>query len=214
MGRRTEVRPPVHKRIIRIAQRRPITKWNVLALVSGLAGAAVTLTLAQLWLNAWMHSGKAFPIGQHAVIDLPEGRSLVYYESPVSVPVGDVTLRLLDSDGERVPMAKPDKDISYSLMLTGWSGRALWRLTVPQAGRYSFTCSNHNFAYDEEIPADDRVVFLRRPDSLAEVQLVQIFIEVTGATITIMLVMFFYIMHGLALRRHRMAQASALLSQG
>lgn len=181
--------------------KKPITKWNILALLCGLSGAAATITLDQLWLASWMRSGEAFPIGQRQSVRLPEGRSLVYYESPVSVPVRDVALNLRDSGDRYMRVRPPAHDISYRSLLTGWSGRALWQLDIPQAGTYTFLCSNHNVDDNSQLPAEDRVVFLKVPDALAEVTLVRKAIQIGGATITIALVILFYVLHGLALRR-------------
>jgi hypothetical protein len=178
-----------------------ITRWNILALACGVIGTAVTLTVDQLWLRSWMESGKAFPIGQRCSVELHKGQSLVYYESPVGVPVGDVILYMLDPDGNRVLARAPETDISYRLWLNGWSGRALWKLDLPRDGTYTFRCFNDNFERESDMPIDDRIVFAKTPDSLAHVSLVRTLIQVTGATMTMTLVIVFYVLHGLSLRK-------------
>lgn len=183
-----------------MAKSRPITKWSVLALVCAAAGAAVTLTIDQMWLSAWAKSGKHFPISQFGTVDLPAGQTLVYYESPFSVPVGDATLFITNPEGERVRPIMLADDMSYRMMLTGWSGRALWKLDITQPGPHRFRCSNHSVESDADIPAEDRVAFLKQPDSLTEVTNVRKFIQITGATATLTLVIAFYVLHGLALR--------------
>jgi len=183
---------------------RPITKWSVLALIVMVSGTALTLGLDQAWLHTWSESGRKFPIGQRSTIQLPPGESLVWYESPYRVPVADVTLYMVDPNGDRITPAHPSGDISYTLMLGGMSGRALWKMNVPRAGTYEFTCFNHNFASDSQIPVEDRVVFLKTPDTLAEANLFRKFIQITGATASITLVIVFYVLHGLALRRLRL----------
>lgn len=180
----------------------------MLALLAAVIGAVATLGLDQLWLSNWSRSGVAFPIGQRASVQLPAGPTLVYYESPVAAPVGDVTLRILDADGERLRVGEPDSDLNYQLLFTGWSGRALWRVDVPAAATYSMVCHNHNFMSDADIPAEDRVVFMKEPDSFAEVKTVRTIIQVTGATITMTAVIILYLLHSLTLQRRR-RQAAA-----
>jgi hypothetical protein len=175
----------------------------VLALLAVIIGGAATIALDQLWLSAWASSGKAFPVGRRALVELPAGESLVYYESPVAAPRQDVTLRLFDENDDYVPLRSPGKDISYSLLFTGWTGRALWKVNVPKAGPYGVLCLNHNYEFDSDIPADDRVVFLKNPNSLDEVKFVRTVIQITGATIVGVLVIVFYLLHGVALAKRR-----------
>ncbi len=179
----------------------------MLALLVALGGAAITLGLDQLWLNNWFRSGQTFAIGQRATVQLPAGSTLVYYESPVAAPVGDVMLRIFDADNERLRVENLDEsqtgDLSYRLLLTGWSGRALWRVNIPAAGAYGMICNNHNFMSDADIPAADRVVFLKQPDSFKEVKTVRTIIQVTGATITMTAVILFYLLHSLTLQKRR-----------
>lgn len=191
---------------------RPITKWSILALLAMVSGAAITLGVDQVFLKSWASSGRSFPIGEKATIDLPPGESLVWYESTFSVPGGDVTLYLFDADGERIKPTKPEGDLSYGLLLGGQSGRALWQLNLPRAGRYEFTAFNHNFESDRLVPAEDRVVFLKTPNSLTEVTFMRKLIQITGATASITLVILLYILHGLELRKRRTAAAKAGVS--
>jgi hypothetical protein len=180
---------------------RPITKWSVLALVCVVVGASGTIIIDQVWLNAWVNSGKHFPVGQWSAVELPPGSTLVYYESPESVPLSDATLFLTDPEGDRVRTAQITEDINYRVLLSGWSGRALWRLNISKPGVYRFRCSNHNFEDDSQIPAEDRLTFLKSPATLSEVTAVRKFIQITGATITMTVVVMLYLMHGLALKR-------------
>jgi hypothetical protein len=171
----------------------------VLALVVIVVGTIATLGLDQLWLHNWAKSGNAYPINQRLRIELPPGKSLVYYESAESVPSANVTLYLLDSEGDRVYVKSPAKDVSFRMLLGGWSGRALWQLDLPRAGVFTFACYNHNFASDRDIPLDDRIVFLKHPDSVEDVGIVRSLIQVTGATITMTLVIVLYLLHGIAI---------------
>ena len=113
-----------------------------------------------------------------------------------------------------IPIVTADEsqtgDLNYRLLLTGWSGRALWRVNIPAAGAYGMICNNHNFMSDADIPADDRVVFLKQPDSFKEVKTVRTIIQVTGATITMTAVILFYLLHSLTLQKRR-KQAAAVV---
>jgi len=188
---------------------RPITKWNLLALLVGLFGAAATLSIDQLWVLQWIDSGKHFPVGVMVKATLPAGETLVYYESPANVPGGDVQLRLLNDAGNVVALGKPSGDISYGSLFTGWSGRALWTLNAPTAATYDLICYNHTYARDEDRPPDDRVTFFKTPNSLDQMKFVRTLVQVTGATITMTIVIVCYILHGLALQKRRLPSGLA-----
>ncbi len=188
---------------MRMAGQSSITKWNLLALLAAFAGGGATLGLDQIWLNNWVNSGNTFAIGQRVSTHLPAGTTRVYYESAVAVPVGDASLRVIDADGERMPVRLLDGDENYRLLFSGWSGRALWEVNVPAAATYEIVCHNHNFMSDADIPAEDRVVFLKQPDSFKEVKTFRTIIQVTGATITMTAVIILYLLHSLTLQRRR-----------
>ena len=196
---RIETKPP---------SQRPITKWNLLALVVGLVGAVLTLAIDQIWVLQWIDSGIHFPVGVMVKASLPAGETLVYYESPSTVPPGDVQLRLLNESGNVVSLDKPSGDISYGSLFTGWSGRAHWVLNSPNAVTYDLVCYNHTYARDEDRPPEDRVTFFKTPNSLDQMTFVRRVVQVTGATTTMTIVIVCYILHGLTLQKRR-AQAEA-----
>ncbi len=205
----------MRKEVVGIARSQSITKWNMLALLAIVVGSAATLGLSEIWLQNWTRSGHWFPVGSRATVQLPAGRTLVYYESPVAVPRdGDsgATLRVEDADDEPVAVrplraygdeGDGDANLEYRLWLSGWSGRALWEFDAPIAGRYSFVCHNHSVLSDDDLPTDDRIALLRQPDSFAEVRMVRTIVLITGATITITAVIILYMLHSLALQRRR-----------
>ena len=184
-----------------ISQRDSITKWNVLALVSVVLGLVLTLTLDQLWVLQWGESGLRFPVGERQTITLPQGRSMVYYESPHSVPSGPVTFTLFHPDGRRVRVQMIPEDVSYKILMTGGSGRAFWELSIMRPGEYSFETSNDSVLSDEDVPPEDQIVFLKTPNSLAEVQAFQKNIRITGASISIVLLTLFYLKHIVTLKK-------------
>jgi hypothetical protein len=182
-----------------------ITKWNVFALGAAILGGAVTLGLDQLWLQNWANSGKRFAISQQAQVELPAGVSHVWYESSHSLPAVNVGLHLVHGGREIIIPERLGPEAAYRLLLGGRSGRALWRLDLPQAGKFSFTCFNNNFESVDQIPPDDHVVFLKTPDTLAQATIGRKLIQVTGATATGTAVIVLYLVHALELRRRQRA---------
>ena len=182
-----------------------MTKWNVLALLVIVIGGGLVLAMDQVWLSSWVNSGKSFPIAQRFNVDLPAGESLVYYESRVGVPRDSVTLYLWDPDGERIFVTQIPDDISYYVWLSGWSGRALWRLNLPSPGQYSIKCDNHNYPSDKDIPADDRVVFVKQPDSLDSFSGTRKAMQVAGGSFVFVIAVVFYVLHGRALAKRKAA---------
>jgi hypothetical protein len=186
-----------------------ITLWNVLALLSALIGAAATLMADQLSLRAWASGGIAVPIGADAdtgtntgtQIHLPAGLTHIYYESYEALPQGNLVIRILDETGKAVYPDDVDEEVSYKLLVGGWSGRPMWTLDVPQTGWYSVTCYNHNYEQEDEVPATDRLAFAKKPDTLAQAKTFRRVIQITGATITVLLVVVFYVMHGIAMNK-------------
>lgn len=184
-----------------------MTKWNVLALLVIVLGGGLVLALDQMWLSSWVSSGRSFPIAQRYNIDLPAGESLVYYESREGVPRDSVTLYIWDPDSERIFVRPLVDDISYHAWLTGWSGRALWRLNLPAAGQYSIKCDNHNYPSNQDIPADDRIVFLKQPDSLEDFSGVRKTVQVLGGSIVFVVAVSLYVLHGRALAKRKASTA-------
>lgn len=213
-GRRTCSRPqmlhyrPIQSRRTVISQRDSITKWNILALVAVVCGLVITMTLDQLWILQWGESGLRFPVGERQTITLPKGRTLVYYESPHSVPSGPVTFTLFNPDGRRIRVPMIPNDINYKILLTGVSGRAFWELSIMRPGDYSFEISNDSVLSDVDVPPEDKIVFLKSPDTLAEAQAFQKIIRITGASISIVVLTIFYLLHIVTLKKREAARSA------
>ncbi len=158
-------------------------------------GAAAICTFDQWQLQRWVASGTSIQIGKRTLISLPAGKSLAYYESPNAVPVSNVALDLRDENGEWFYVEPPTTDISFRLMFGGWSGRALWQLDMPAQGEYFVTCRNHNVTDDSEIPPEDRVAFLKQPDSVEELSTGRKIWQVTAATLVFTLTVACYMLH-------------------
>jgi hypothetical protein len=161
-----------------------------------------------VWLHNWWRSGISIPIGQRSRVQLPAGTMLVYYESPVAVPAGDAVLRAFDGNDDPVPVKRLDGSMDYRLLLSGWSGRAMWEITIPQAGSYTMVCNNYTVFSDADLPAEDRVALLKRPDSFRQVALVRTFVQVTGATLTMTAVLTLYLLHSLTLQKRKKLAAA------
>lgn len=186
-----------------IAAKRPITKWNVLALAVLVFGTIATLGLSHVWIMHWSRTGQAFSLGDWHRIELEAVPTLAYYESPHSVPEQqlDCSITLKDPYGDPMPKMIPTEDSSFRVMLTGWSGRALWEFDLVEPGEYEFRCVRQNVRSDEDVPTEDRIVFLKEPQDLAAVHGRQKLIKIVGGAITVAIATLLYVFHGLALRR-------------
>ncbi|MCZ6834656.1 MAG: hypothetical protein O7G85_02685 [Planctomycetota bacterium] len=187
--------------IIAKSKKNNITKWNLLALGIVVAGGGLTMLLAQMWIINWSESGLRYPLRARQTISLPAGKSFVYYESPFSVPVGRAELQLYDPEGIRTRVPLITRDISFRINLTGLSGRAMWELDIPQAGEYQFVAASHDVASEDEIPLEDKIVFLKTPNSVQEAKAIQKGIMIIGGSITIVLTAICYLIHMKSLGR-------------
>jgi hypothetical protein len=185
----------------RIASGSSITKWNLLALVAVMAGSAVTWWGGQAWLHRWAGSGLKVPVSTSAEVDLSAGEQLIYYESPVSVPTHNILLTMRHPDGERLITHPPLDDNNFEI--NGWHGRALFEVDLVDDGRYSVDSFNANVASDDEVPADDRIVFAKQPNTRAEAIRVRRLIHLIGAVATVGVAIVLYLIHGLALHHRR-----------
>ncbi len=186
-----------------IARRRLITKWNVLALLVVVAGTAATLLGSRLYLQAWVDGGTKFAISavrdDYNEVDLPAGDILVYYESNESVPTGRVILFMRAPGGDPVEVGWPADDNSFEI--GGRQGRAIFSLHITEPGRHIFRCSNANYLSDNDVPAGDRIAFLKDPPTLAPVLRSRRMILLVGASITLGLAVLLYVCHVVALYR-------------
>lgn len=182
---------------------RRITIWSVLALIVALLGATVTLITARSWVGQWAASGAKYSIGEWVQVYVPETAltSLVYYESTSEVGSRFMRLYVRDVYGEAYPPTPPEVDNEFAI--GGLQGRALFRLDLLEPGTYDMRCVNPNYASDEEIPASDRVVFLKTPNTKSEVLRVRKAILAAGGSGTILATLLLYILHGISIHRHR-----------
>jgi hypothetical protein len=173
----------------------------VLALVAVLVGGGSTLIADQVWLRAWADSGQRFAVDQWHTIELPEGRTLVYYESPSgSVPSMNVDFNIRDPDDKYVFLHHHAEDDSFVLPFDGPAGRAMWEVELPEPTRFSFEAKNHNPLETGESREGDRVVFGKDPPTLEQAQQMQKTIRITGGTVTLVLALMFYALHWFTLR--------------
>ena len=173
----------------------------MLALLFAITGTATTLVVARLWLLQWVGSGQKFPVSQRNTVTIPAHaiESLVYYESDHGVGRHTMRLDVRDVYGERYQPHRPEDDNEFAI--AGRYGRALFRLNLEEGGEYEIRCDNPNYESDDDIPTTDRVVFLKTPNTRAEVLSVRRAITTTGGTITIIGTILLYLLHGVALHR-------------
>lgn len=178
-----------------------VTFWNLLALLVLLVGGVATLGAGQLWLRHWAQSGIHVPVGGTHNVPLPHGTTVVFYESAVSVPERDPSLKIRDAYGIWVNVRRITDSNNYRLMLSGWSGRAIGEVTLDEAGTYAITCTPLDFLNMNEVPEGDRVTLLKEPGTLAEANAIYKTILIIGASITVPLTAALYILHFVALQR-------------
>ena len=94
----------------------------------------------------------------------------------------------------RVPLYT-ERDYSFRIRFTGLSGRAMWKLNIDQPGEYRFIATNEDVLNDEDIPAEDQIVFLKSPATPDDAILVQKIIRITGLVITAVLFLICYLIH-------------------
>ncbi len=189
----------------RIPSGSSITKWNLLALVAVATGSAATWCGGQAWLNRWAGSGLKVPVSAWAEVELTAGEQLIYYESPVSVPTHNIHLTVRHPNGENLMTDPPIDDNNFEI--NGWHGRALFEANLIEAGRYTVHAFNANVASDDDVPADDRIVFAKRPNTKVEAIRVRRLIHLIGAVTTIGAGIILYLVHGLALHHRRTFEA-------
>ena len=185
-----------------------------MALIVVVVGGGFTMTLDQFWIFQWSKSGMHFPVGERQIVNLPAGKSLVYYESPHSVPSALATLQMYDLEGNRSRVPLLREDINFKIRLTGLSGRALWEIDIPEDGEYRFIVSNENVLSDEDIPPADQIVFLKTPNSMLTAKRIQDVIRFTGLGITAVLFIIFYLLHYLTINKRKSQEQEAEQFEG
>jgi hypothetical protein len=184
-----------------MATRSSISIWNVLALLTVLGGGTLTLLLDQMSIRSWAYSGIRRPIGNEQIVDLPAGELLVYYESPDYVPGQPVYFSIRSADGNRIPYGTPTSDNNFALLMSGWSGRAMWQIDLPEPTRCEVIVLNDMPEFEDEDRSKHQVVFAKQPATLAEATRNRRIIQYLGAGLTIGLAIALYIVHGVTLSR-------------
>lgn len=171
----------------------------MLALVVVLTGIPLTILQGRTALQSWAQSGKRFPLGVWDVVDLKETDTLVYYESPDSIPTEYVMLTIMDLDGKsfRVATARDRNDFSYN----DKQGAALFELSLPRPGSYRFICNDAMASSIADNPKQDVIVFAKSPNSRAQAQSKSTMIYIIGGGSTLLLAAILYIIHGIMLQR-------------
>lgn len=184
-----------------MGSRKPITRWNLLALLAVLLGTCATLAIDHWWIDRWINSGAFVPVGARSVVPLEPGRVLAYYESVDAVPgPGMADIDVIAPSGIRLPIMPAYDTADYSIERHGWSGRLLWEFHAPVAGLYDIDGFNHHYLSDNDIPSDDRIVIGRTPEFLSESVAVRNRLRGIGVTVTLFLVVGLYIVHIRAVR--------------
>jgi hypothetical protein len=179
-----------------VKSKKPITRWNILALVAALLGTGATLGIDHWWMGRWINSGDFVPVGGRATVLLEPGRVLAYYESVEAVPQpGMAHLHVIAPAGNRLPIMPAYDDADYAIVRHGWTGRLLWEFHAPESGIYDIGGYNNHYLSDDDIPAGDRIVIGRSPELLAEAMATRNMLRTTGVGLTMLLVVSLYVVH-------------------
>lgn len=179
-----------------------MTRWNVFALAGAIIGTLCTLGLDHWWMHHWLNSGVTVPVGERADVSLNQGRVLAYYESNDAVPLpGMAAIHVIGPSGESLPVMPAPDTSDYSIQRHNSAGRQLWEFEVREEGMYDIGGFNHHYHSDADIPKYDRIVINRRPESLSQAVLIRNIIRITGLTVTLLLVIVFYIPHVRTVKR-------------
>lgn len=188
-----------HKKERLIARGRSITIYSLLALVVVIAGAALTLYSAHLSIQRWATSGKKFPLGEWWQVDLKAGKSLVYYESPLEIPVNFITLNVLDANSRAMGVFLTGGTNDF--LVDGTNGAAVFEIEIDAPGSFQIICNDAAASSIHSVPEADRIVFEKSPNSKVEALGRRRTIQMVGAGITLGLALLLYIIHGIAVGR-------------
>lgn len=164
-----------------------------------IAGSALTLYYAHLSIERWAKSGQRFPLGEWLQVELEAGKSLVYYESPVAVPVNFVTLSVLDANKRAMGAYLVGGTNDY--VVSGTNGAAVFEIEIDAPGSFRVICNDAAATSISSAPEADRIVFGKSPNTKAEALGRRRTIHLVGTAITLGLALVLYIIHGIALRR-------------
>ena len=171
----------------------------MLALLVVIAGAALTLYSAHLSIERWAKSGKKLPLGEWWQADFEAGKSLVYYESPVEVPVNFITLNVLDASGRAMGVFLTGGTNDF--VVDGTNGAAVFEMEIDAPGSFQIICNDAAAASLHSAPQSDRIVFEKSPNTKVEALGRRRTIHLVGTAITLSLALVLYIIHGIAVRR-------------
>lgn len=181
---------------------RSVTRWNLLALLVVVLGAALTLVIDRLWLERWASGGTRVPIATRTPVTLPPGRTLVYYQSRVAVPTyASSRLHVIHGNRHGISIERATEQNDFHLNWSGRSGRALWVIDAPAAAQCEMLCFNAGYRADDEVPPDDCIVFAKSPNTLNEAVRAQQIIRFGGGGLTMVLAFGLYVLHFVQMRR-------------
>jgi len=194
---------------------RPITIFNVLALLFLIGGGGATLVLSFWHIDSWIDSGETWEVGKTQRVELSPGELVVFFESPGPLPAIHDQVHLIMRDesrqqlfAQKIPVSEEE---TYAprpfLSFTRYSGRPLWRVQVPQQGIYSMYVQND---HEERAFGEERVAIGKDPSLFSMVHDVNNRIKIAGLSLTGALFVGCYILHGVALaRRTRLRSGGA-----
>lgn len=176
-------------------QARPITRWNIAALLIMVIGVAMSWFAGQYSLQRWAQSGEKMPVGEWSAVDLPEGDLIVYYESRIAVPGNSSMLSVRGPDGGLLPPRRVNRGAQRaSGEIAGLSIEDLFIIDIRQPGQHQLFLLNSSYDPDQ-LPADDRITVLKVPRTLAAALERRQTVMLIGGSVTGTLAIICYILH-------------------
>ena len=166
-----------------------------------IAGAALTLYNAHLSMQSWATSGKRLPLGEWHQVDLKAGNSLVYYETPLVVPIDFISLNVLDANERAMGVFLTGGTNDF--VVNGTNSAAVFEIEIDAPGSFWIICNDAAAASIDSAPETDRIVFEKSPNSKVEALARRRTIHLVGASITLGLAVLLYIIHGVAVGRSK-----------
>ena len=125
-------------------------------------------------------------------------------------------LKLLKICGSIIP-TRPIQvvdEISYSLKRAQQQGRAMWRVSIPQTAWYTARARNYNFDSDAELPEEDRIVFGKKPETVAAMMSMRRVVQIGFGALGLVLAAALYAVHFMVLKQRRQPQQRGSFYRG
>lgn len=196
-----------------MSKRKPITVWSVLALIVLVGLGGLTVLASWYSVRLWVQGGEKFviePSGRvRDQVYLSAGQHVVFYESFEALPT-DYMMYIGPAEAPETAIPKnvifnDDPFVQQNKFEHGGvQGKPVCTIEAPTEGWYEFTFYNSN----TELDPNDRIVFGKSPATLEAALQRRTLISIGGLSVTGVLFIGLYLLHGLTLARRNAASAT------